>query len=279
MTTNLEIYAAADSLVHRGMRVTQAAVREVMGGGSFSTIGPALKSWPNRIKKMSEKVPEVAPAFVNVEAAKFASRVWEAARSVAAEQLATERAEMVNSQSALEAEIVGAGVAIDKLDAQLAHAAATCNSLDAEKVELIRIQKLLTEKMQMATSNEAQASAALAELRQLANVLSTDVARMRDASEVERGDAKVRLDIVVSENLRLAVELQDRSSKLAATETIAAQAQASVTEARVLVDVLNRDLVRERNTLEQIRVQAKASGESAAELRGRLGEYTAHADI
>ena len=40
-----EIHAAADALAAQGKRPTLAAVRAALGGGSFSTIGEALKTW------------------------------------------------------------------------------------------------------------------------------------------------------------------------------------------------------------------------------------------
>ena len=40
-----DILAAADALAAQGKRPTLAAVRAALGGGSFSTIGEALKTW------------------------------------------------------------------------------------------------------------------------------------------------------------------------------------------------------------------------------------------
>ncbi|MCG3810126.1 DNA-binding protein [Psychrobacter sp. Ps4] len=39
------IHAAADKLQANGTTPTQTKVREALGGGSFSTIGEALKTW------------------------------------------------------------------------------------------------------------------------------------------------------------------------------------------------------------------------------------------
>ena len=43
--TTEKIYAAADQLHADGVVPTQTKLREALGGGSFSTIGEALKSW------------------------------------------------------------------------------------------------------------------------------------------------------------------------------------------------------------------------------------------
>lgn len=279
MASLIEIHAAADSLAEKGVRVTQAELRVVLGGGSYSTIGAALKTWPNRPKKLAEVVRAAAPTFVSDEANRFASAVWEAARNMANEELITERTSMAISYAALESEQRDAEHLVDTLDAQLRVATEQRIALDAEKVALDEMTKKLMGSLGVAESREAQANAALAETKLLVGVLSSDIERVRTASGVERREAKVQHDAVTSDSQRLATELQERSSKLASAERMTAQAESALAETRVLVDVLNKELMRERNTLERIRAEAKSSGESAAELRGRLGEFTAPADI
>ena len=279
MVKHIEIHAAADLLIQRGMRATHAELRAALGGGSYSTISAALKTWPNRQQKLAAKAQEAAPEFVGAEATRFASAVWIAARTLAEERLAVERAEMESSYAALEAENKDAGSLIDSLDAKLTLAAVDWNSLAAAKSELDASLMLLTDKTVTAEHNESKACAALAESKLLADVLSAEIERSRTSAEVERSASKAQLASVTTKYEHLVTESQGQSLKLAATESLAAQAQASIVEMRVLVDLLNRDLVRERNMLELIRAEAKSSGESAAELRGRIGEFTTHADI
>ena len=45
MATKDEIWAAAQALADAGERPTLAAVRKVVGGGSFTTISEAMAEW------------------------------------------------------------------------------------------------------------------------------------------------------------------------------------------------------------------------------------------
>ncbi len=43
--TQEAVVAAAEKLISEGKKPTQTAIREVLGGGSFSTINPLYQAW------------------------------------------------------------------------------------------------------------------------------------------------------------------------------------------------------------------------------------------
>jgi hypothetical protein len=43
--TTQDIHATADTLAEQGVKPTLAEVRKALGGGSFTTISDAMKSW------------------------------------------------------------------------------------------------------------------------------------------------------------------------------------------------------------------------------------------
>lgn len=56
-----DVYSVADRLFESGQQPTLAAVRSALGGGSFTTISEAMKSWRSRQQAAATPVREAAP--------------------------------------------------------------------------------------------------------------------------------------------------------------------------------------------------------------------------
>jgi hypothetical protein len=72
--TKEQILATADLLAARDERVTLARVRQELGGGSYTTIGQALREWRRLQKKRPEAQPAVPP--VPAQARTILKDVW-----------------------------------------------------------------------------------------------------------------------------------------------------------------------------------------------------------
>ena len=59
-----DVFSAADRLSESGQQPTLAAVRSALGGGSFTTISEAMKSWRAMQQAAAAPVREAAPAAV-----------------------------------------------------------------------------------------------------------------------------------------------------------------------------------------------------------------------
>ncbi|MBU2732054.1 DNA-binding protein [Acidithiobacillus ferridurans] len=90
MATQKAIWAAADALVAAGERPTLAAVRQAVGGGSFTTISEAMGEWRAR-QSVAEPVREPAPDAVSQHAAVLASELWAQALAIARDRLQADR--------------------------------------------------------------------------------------------------------------------------------------------------------------------------------------------
>lgn len=119
--TDKDVFTAADELAAQGVRPTQTAVREHLGGGSFATIGPALKKWKEaqREREQHELTAVELPDELSEALQVLGGRVWQAAIAAAEAKLAAERAALAKAREELEAEAAEAAEAVRQLEADL----------------------------------------------------------------------------------------------------------------------------------------------------------------
>jgi hypothetical protein len=102
--TRDQIWAAADDLDAAGHSPTLAAVRKLVGGGSFTTISEAMTEWKARRAEKQAPMREPAPTNLLEQLAQFGTDVWGAALEHANGRLASERAALDAARIQLEAE-------------------------------------------------------------------------------------------------------------------------------------------------------------------------------
>lgn len=154
-----EIHAAADSLAAQGKRPTLAAVRAALGGGSFSTIGEALKTWHKpETGHTQEKAP--IPHAITENAARMATAMWAQAQEHAQGVIQAAQEELEQQRQAMETVRQEAVEAADALAAQLAEARQELESLRAELVATRERLAATTERAQQAEAQAVQARAA-----------------------------------------------------------------------------------------------------------------------
>lgn len=114
--SNEIIHAAADRIVARGEKPTQVAIRTELGGGSYSTISTAMRSWTPPPKELDIPRP-VINAFKAVwEAAQGeASRHFEADR----EALLREQVDFTNWRQSLEDELDHQCAEVERCEVEL----------------------------------------------------------------------------------------------------------------------------------------------------------------
>ena len=64
--TTEQIHATADQLASEGIKPTQTAVRERLGGGSFTTIVEALKTWRQEQHTTAQLAEVVLPNDLDI---------------------------------------------------------------------------------------------------------------------------------------------------------------------------------------------------------------------
>jgi chromosome segregation ATPase len=158
-----DVHTAADTLTAQGRRPTLAAIRAALGGGSFSTIGEALKSW-NAPAAQATAQPAAVPEAITDGAARMATALWAQATEQAQQGIADARRELEQQRAALEAQRQEAVEAADALAAQLAETrqelATAYKEMEALRTELATTRERLASTTEHAQQAEAQAAAA-----------------------------------------------------------------------------------------------------------------------
>ena len=154
-----DIHAAADALAAQGKRPTLAAVRAALGGGSFSTIGEALKTWH---KPDSEHANEKAPipAAISEGAARMAAALWAQAQEHLQQAIHAAHEEFQQQRHAIETVRQEAVEAADSFSAQLAEARQELDTLRTELATTRERLAAMTDRAQKAETQAVQARAA-----------------------------------------------------------------------------------------------------------------------
>jgi Plasmid replication region DNA-binding N-term len=176
--TKQAIFDAADALDAGGQRPTLAALRNAVGGGSFTTISEAMKEWWAGRALREAPAREPAPAVVGERLGEVAGEIWGLALRVANERLASEREAFDAARVQAEQEKVEAVELADAVGAELELLQGKVSAL--EEGERTARQEAATLREQLAASREraATAEARTAEIERRADDLNAELARV-----------------------------------------------------------------------------------------------------
>ncbi|WP_045455743.1 DNA-binding protein, partial [Psychrobacter sp. JCM 18903] len=89
--TTQQIHAIADQLHEQGIKPTLAEVRKALGGGSFTTISEAMKSW-RQDNQQEEQLRQVElPSGIAERLQTLGADMWQTAIDIANDRLVKER--------------------------------------------------------------------------------------------------------------------------------------------------------------------------------------------
>lgn len=142
--TTADIHAAADKLHAEGITPTQTKVREALGGGSFSTIGEALKTWKQELQEHEQLKKTDMPDAIKEEGLVFVAKLWQTADQIANANLSADREAHAIENAKKQAALDDANEAIA--------------TLEAEYSEMVVLLELTNQEAQRADS-EAEESA------------------------------------------------------------------------------------------------------------------------
>lgn len=186
-----DVHTAADTLTAQGKRPTLAAIRAALGGGSFSTISEALKSW-NAPAAQSPQTPAI-PEAITDGAARMATALWAQAAEQAQQGVRDAQDELEQQRAALEAQRQEAVEAADALAAQLAETrqklATAYKEMEALRTELATTRERLASATERTQQAEAQAVGAK-EAETVARVEAARLAGHLEAQEQSRSKGK-----------------------------------------------------------------------------------------
>lgn len=125
MAVNQErVNVVCNELANAGKKPTLAAVRDEMGEGSYSTIGPMIQKWKAGRGEIGggDAVAVSVPDALQAAGGRMMAEVWAMAERLAAERLAAERAAMDAERAEVAAELEAAYSEMETLREQLAKA-------------------------------------------------------------------------------------------------------------------------------------------------------------
>ena len=128
--TTEQIHATADQLASEGIKPTQTAVRERLGGGSFTTIAEALKTWRQEQHTTAQLAEVVLPNDLAERSHTLIAQLWETAQSLANERLAKEREALEHKEALMTAEVEEAQQIVKTLEGEQAELTAQLDELN-----------------------------------------------------------------------------------------------------------------------------------------------------
>ena len=166
-----DVFSAADRLSESGQQPTLAAVRSALGGGSFTTISEAMKSWRAMQQAAAAPVREAAPAAVMERFHQLGTDVWAVAISMANDRLAKEREVFESAKAEAEQAQKEATEWADQLAAELE---STRKRLEQQEA-LLHTARAATDTAQAALAEAQKRADSLTELLERERVLSAEM--------------------------------------------------------------------------------------------------------
>jgi len=213
-----QVWKTAQALVDEGRKPTIQAIRQRLGGGSYTTISRHLASW----REQRRPEPEQPPVPESVQ--EIARRLWAEAWRLSEEKLVQGQTQWATERQQLEQEIRDLALELDQKDKAFREAMTKLENsvrrlmereiaLEYQKAETERLQRekneaterqrllerenaALTQKLEDTTSEIARLQAELAAARQREDEALAKVVRMEAVLENKtmRGEASRRTD-------------------------------------------------------------------------------------
>lgn len=197
--TTEQIHATADQLAQQGIKPTQTNVREALGGGSFTTIAEALRTWRQEQETVTQLQAVVIPQDITDRTQTLTAQIWETAQAIANERLAKEREALAHKEALL----IGENDEMQKVVA----------TLENEQAELTnQLDTLNNENSSLNTRNN--------ELENIVNSLKTQLQAEKD-----------RADQATNQATGLQAKLDEQNAKIERLTADLATATANATQA------------------------------------------------
>jgi len=193
-----QVFRAAEQLLKSGDKPTLAAVRGLLGGGSYTSIQEGLAEWKAH-QSRRQAASEAAPASIAERLGAFGIEIWRLASEQATARLEAEREGLEQARAALELERLEAAELADKLAAEVEQLKAQLaeQAQQAQAAALAATEALAQAREALAATREdaAQAKGELAGVRSLygellARLPKAEVAKTQDDTVDGTGQAK-----------------------------------------------------------------------------------------
>ena len=224
-----QVHNTADQLQGQGIKPTLAEVRKALGGGSFTTISEAMKSWRQDNQEEAQLRQVELPSGITERLQTLGADVWQTAVDIANDRLVKDRealesikakaqAETDEAQEAvktLEGEQADLLVQLDEVTATAEAAAITAAQVTAERDILTQTLSDTQHQLELERAKTDSAQGQLADLRssfdQQSKELSANISKVATLEANAAGDK--------AEVARLSAELEAAKTELKAVTT------------------------------------------------------------
>lgn len=249
--TQEQVFEAADKLAAEGHEVTATTLREVLGRGSFSTLGKHIDAWQQARK--AAPVPVVIDMPESVKAA-FA-QCWQAAATEAGKEIAAIREKA-------DAEIKGTKRRLDEALAEVERLEEDANTdaaaLETAQASLAQTAKDAQQAATDAAAREAALSATAEQMQKQIEAQQAELARVHAEADAARSQHAAEVARLTGDFSR---QLAEQTTALQAAQGEADRLRGQLAEAAEKLDVAS---ARERAKIEET-AKAKADAERLAD--------------
>lgn len=260
--TQEQVFEAADKLAANGQEVTATTLREVLGRGSFSTLGKHIDAWQQARK--AAPAPVILEMPESVKAA-FA-QCWQAAASEAGKEIAAIREKADAEIKGIKRRLNEALAEVERLeDDANADAARLETAETALAAERAASHQAATE----AAAREAALTATADQMRQQIEAQQAELAHVHAEAEAARNQHAAELTRLTADFTR---QLGEQAAALAGVQSQLEQANAQVQTFTDRVHALTGELMQARaeaQRLDELRRHAADDAERAHQARAK----------
>ena len=224
-----QVHNTADQLQGQGIKPTLAEVRKALGGGSFTTISEAMKSWRQDNQEEAQLRQVDLPSSIAERLQTLGADMWQTAVDIANDRLVKDREALESIKAKAQAETDEAQEAVKTLEGEQADllvqldevtATAETKAKAAEQAtaERDRFKQILADTQHQLELERAKTDAAQGQLSDLRNSfdqqakeLSTNISRVATLEATAESDK--------AEVARLSAELEAAKTELKAVTT------------------------------------------------------------
>lgn len=262
--TTEQIHQTAQELTEKGINPTLANVRQALGGGSFTTIGEALKTW-KEAQKDNEKLKQVdiAPQIKD-KADLLIGELWQNALDLADERLQLEREALAVAQAQADNKVAEMAEALSQVEAEQ-------EQLNAQLDELTQSN----ETYKHLTNDWSQKYAQLESKHQILETTHTEQTKQFNATQAELDNLKQQYSQAQKDNAILTGELATSkataSHQLSEIERLKSELVKTTNEAEKRLETAQNEQNKLKNELtkatETATAQNKAQSDEISQLK------------
>ena len=243
--TTQQIHSIADQLHEQGIKPTLAEVRKALGGGSFTTISEAMKSW-RQDNQQEEQLRQVElPSSIAERLQTLGADMWQTAIDIANDRLIKEHEALESIKAKSQAETDEAQEAV--------------KTLESEQADLL-------EQLDEVTATAEATAITAAQVTAERDVLTQTLSDTQHQLELERAKtvaAQAQLGDLRSSFDQQSKELSANISKVATLEANAASDKAEVAR-------LSAELEAAKTEFNAVTIERNEIANATAEVKGEL---------